>query len=417
VLDNLMQTFLKDGNVSAAELQTYNRVRTAMAQTPAADAAPPTAAAPDTPPAPETAAPNTGRRAQQRAQKATPDAEPAAPAAENQPVNPNPTWRELVETLERELGPTAPAAGPVAPAAGPLSRGRKRRGSEKRGGAAGMWEKKKAALDMPRGRISVAAALFAGRGLNSLFSRGSGLSSPRRSGSGKSDSSSSNSVGDMDAFSTTFWGPNTTKMLRAAYEALQSGDISSAKEHYSGGKSTASPVMLDLNGDGKLGTTGVSTAKERVDGQVGKTVNFDIDGDGKKDKIEWMDGQGDGMLVDDRDGGASRAAASDGEIDGTRLYGDQGGKFDNGYTKLAQHDANQDGKLTGDELQGLKTWVDDGDAKVEAGELKTLEELGITEISVEMNLEKNARGEDLMRSSFVQNGENKVTEDVWFAKR
>ncbi|MEB3329670.1 MAG: hypothetical protein VKQ33_10600 [Candidatus Sericytochromatia bacterium] len=60
--------------------------------------------------------------------------------------------------------------------------------------------------------------------------------------------------------------------------------------------------------------------------------------------------------------------------------------------------------------------MDDGDARVEAGELKTLEELGITEISVNMNLEKNARGEDLMRSSFVQNSETKATEDVWFAK-
>lgn len=177
----------------------------------------------------------------------------------------------------------------------------------------------------------------------------------------------------------------------------------------------ASPVMLDLNHDGKLGTTGVSTASKRVDNVVGKTVDFDIDADGDLDKIEWMDGKGDGMLVDDRDGGATAAASGNGMIDGSRLYGDQGGKYDNGYTKLARHDANADGKLTGEELAGLKTWVDDGDARVEDGELKTLAELGVTEISVNMELQKNARNEDLMRSTFVQNGETHATEDVWFA--
>ncbi|MEB3196607.1 MAG: hypothetical protein VKP62_05325 [Candidatus Sericytochromatia bacterium] len=198
--------------------------------------------------------------------------------------------------------------------------------------------------------------------------------------------------------------------------SLSDSSSPSGVKHKVIGTQLISPVMLDLNGDGKLGTTGVSTAKQRIDSQVGKTVSFDLDGDGRKENVEWMDGQGDAMLVDDRDGGASRAAAGNGEIDGSRLFGDQGGKFDNGYVKLARHDANGDGKLTGQELEGLKTWVDDGDAKVEAGELKSLAEQGISELSVQMNLQKNARGEDLMRSSFVQNGETKATEDVWFAK-
>ncbi|MEB3196192.1 MAG: hypothetical protein VKP62_03220 [Candidatus Sericytochromatia bacterium] len=175
-----------------------------------------------------------------------------------------------------------------------------------------------------------------------------------------------------------------------------------------------SPVMLDLTGDGKLGTTGVSTAQNRIDNQVGKTVQFDVDGDGQLDQTEWMSGNGDGMLVDDRDGGATKASQGDGRIDGTRLFGDQGGKFANGYEKMAQLDADGDGKLAGKELEGLKTWVDDGDAKLEAGELKTLAELGVTEISTQMKLEKNARGEDLMRSTFTRNGEQQVSEDVWF---
>ncbi|MNY37158.1 hypothetical protein D3C86_1716960 [compost metagenome] len=128
-----------------------------------------------------------------------------------------------------------------------------------------------------------------------------------------------------------------------------------------------------------------------------------------------MSGDGDGMLVDDSDGGATRALNTDGEIDGTRLFGDQGGKFANGYEKLKRFDKDGDGKLTGAELDGLKVWVDDGDARLGQGELKSLRELGITEISVVMTLEQNARGEDLMRSSFTQDGQSKITEDVWFA--
>lgn len=175
-----------------------------------------------------------------------------------------------------------------------------------------------------------------------------------------------------------------------------------------------SPIMLDLTGDGQLGTTGNSTAKERIDNHVGATVQFDVDGDGVLDNTEWMSGNGDGMLVDDRDGGATRASQGDGRIDGTRLFGDEGGKYANGYDKLAQHDTDGDGKLTGQELEGLKVWVDNGDATLEAGELKSLAELGITEMNVQMTLEKNARGEDLMRSTFVRDGKEQVTEDVWF---
>lgn len=210
-------------------------------------------------------------------------------------------------------------------------------------------------------------------------------------------------------------GPMGGQYLNEAYDKLAAGDLEGAKRCYKDAMKTRSPVMLDLNDDGKLGTTGVSTAKDRVDGQVGKTVQFDIDGDGAKDTIEWMKGDGDGMLVDDSDGGATKALQTDGEIDGKRLFGDEGGQFANGYEKLKRFDKDGDGKLTGAELDGLKVWVDNGDARLGQGELKTLRELGITEISVRMHVEQNERGEDLMRSSFTQDGKSKVTEDVWFA--
>jgi hypothetical protein len=179
---------------------------------------------------------------------------------------------------------------------------------------------------------------------------------------------------------------------------------------------THSPIMLDLNHDGHLGVTGASTAKDRIDGTIGRTVSFDIDGDGKKENVEWMAGDGDGMLVDDSDGGVTAASRGNGQIDGSRLFGDQGGKYANGYEKLQQLDANHDGKLTGHELDGLKAWIDDGDGVVEEGELKTLVDLGVTELDVRMQLTTNDRGEMLMRSTFTQNGEKQVSEDVWFSE-
>lgn len=76
------------------------------------------------------------------------------------------------------------------------------------------------------------------------------------------------------------------------------------------------PVALDLNGDGQINVTGASTSYEYA-GEIGKTVQFDINGDGKADSIEWLDGSGDGLLVDNRDGNAA------GDMNGGRLFGDQ----------------------------------------------------------------------------------------------
>jgi len=83
---------------------------------------------------------------------------------------------------------------------------------------------------------------------------------------------------------------------------------------------------------------------------------------------------------------------------------------------LAELDVNGDGKLTGVELEGLEIWVDDGDAKVEEGEMQSLAQHGITEISVEMNEVVDANGDTLMRSTATtEDGRTIMTEDVWFA--
>lgn len=173
-----------------------------------------------------------------------------------------------------------------------------------------------------------------------------------------------------------------------------------------------SPIALDLNGNGKIDVTGQSTARDAVRTALGNTVSLDLTGSGKAQDVEWLDGSGDAMLVDNRDG----QALSQG-IDGKRLFGDQGGVYNNGYEKLAQLDANQDGELTGAELNGLQAWVDNGDGKAQAGELVNVADLGVSSLKTGMQLVKDANGDDLMRSLATINGRDVMTEDVWFASK
>ncbi|MFV0279952.1 MAG: hypothetical protein ACK5JM_04220, partial [Rhodoblastus sp.] len=171
------------------------------------------------------------------------------------------------------------------------------------------------------------------------------------------------------------------------------------------------PVALDLNGDGKIGVTGQTSSFDKSGvTEIGKTVQFDINADGKLDTIEWFKGDGDGILVD-----ATKIGA-DGKIDGSALFGDEGGQFNNGYEKLALLDANGDGKLAGDELQTIKVWMDNGDAILQDGELKSLADAGVAEISTKMEMTTDASGYHLMQSTATAtDGSTILTEDVWFA--
>ncbi len=160
------------------------------------------------------------------------------------------------------------------------------------------------------------------------------------------------------------------------------------------------PVAIDLNRDGHIGVTGATTSSDKSGLTIGETVHFDMNADGKAERIEWFDGSGDGILIDNRDGGAFS------DMDGSRLFGDDNGRYADGYEKLrALFDANGDGKISGAELNGLMLWVDDGDAKVEAGELQTLKSHSITEISGRITTTTDASGRELIRSTVKQNFE------------
>src|SRR5690606_7162737 len=96
----------------------------------------------------------------------------------------------------------------------------------------------------------------------------------------------------------------------------------------------------------------------------------------------WVAG-GDGLLVMDRNG--------DGSInDGSELFGNgvtlsNGLRAGNGYMALAELDSSQDGVIdAGDsDFSRLMVWVDqNGDGVSEASELRSLQELNITSLSL-----------------------------------
>ncbi len=215
--------------------------------------------------------------------------------------------------------------------------------------------------------------------------------------------------------------------------------LAKLKEVFKLGIDTYSPIALDLNNDGKIGVTGKSTAAVRKEGNdfvAEGSVLFDLRGAGVKERYEWLDARsGDGFLILDKDGAVTRAAESGADIDGTRLFGNVVG-YDNGFEKLAIFTSGlalaagdfrqlpearfkaivERKAATGKDLEQLKVWIDaNGDAKVQPTELKTLGSLGITEIGLRPDFKKNAHGETVIESYFIQNGIRRMTEDVWFA--
>lgn len=128
-----------------------------------------------------------------------------------------------------------------------------------------------------------------------------------------------------------------------------------------------SPIILDLDGDG-LDLESMKKSKAR----------FDMDGDGIADDTGWV-GRGDGMLVIDRNKDGLITGAS--EI--SFLTEKTGAKSD--LDGLSVLDSNKDGKIDARDIRfgELKIWVDaNRNGITDEGELKTLTEHGITEISL-----------------------------------
>jgi len=177
--------------------------------------------------------------------------------------------------------------------------------------------------------------------------------------------------------------------------------------------SSVDPLVFDLNGDGvKLTSFG------------DKPVLFDIDHDGKLELTGWTSAA-DGIVVMDLNG--------NGDIDGIHETmseyfngtagndGDTGTKpFANGFAALKSLDSNGDNKFTLADTAwaNVKVWIDsDHDGETDAGELKTLAELGITSINLTSTTQSglvNGGNEILASGTFVQNGVTKEAQAARF---
>jgi len=168
----------------------------------------------------------------------------------------------------------------------------------------------------------------------------------------------------------------------------------------------ASPIVLDLNGDG-VRTLGISAG-----------VQFDLLASGNSVRSGWASPE-DGLLALDRN--------RDGVInDGSELFGTStaladGSKAPDGYVALRELDSNQDSAISSADaaFADLRVWVDaNGDGASGAGELKSLDALGITRIELQ-----SAAGTDtdngnllgLVSSYETSDGATHAAADVWFA--
>jgi len=164
--------------------------------------------------------------------------------------------------------------------------------------------------------------------------------------------------------------------------------------------------VLDLNGNG-IATQDLSTG-----------IFFDYDGNGFAERTGWAT-SGDGILVRDLN--------SNGQIDnGSELFGDRtklknGQTAANGFAALADLDSNGDGKLDSQDSAWteLNIWQDlDSDGSTDAGELKTLSDLGIQSIATgySTNASTDANGNiHQQQGSYTKtDGSTALAEDVWF---
>ncbi len=168
----------------------------------------------------------------------------------------------------------------------------------------------------------------------------------------------------------------------------------------------ASPLILDLDGDG-VETLGKDTG-----------VFFDHDANGFAQLTGWV-APDDGLLVWDRNGNGSID-------DGTELFGNNtllagGQKAANGFAALAQWDANKDGLIdVSDEMfAALRVWRDiNSDGQAGADELFTLESLGIQSLNTSyttQSLIDTSGNQHLQAGSFTfTDGTSGQVIDVWF---
>jgi hypothetical protein len=194
------------------------------------------------------------------------------------------------------------------------------------------------------------------------------------------------------SFNNRSWGYTNGDFALATVTIRRGGQVRQYQlsEHF-----YTSPLVLDLDGNGTIQASKGVWMPHRYKGA--RLVEFDMNGDGFVDLTEWV-GPKDGLLLEYTKGQP---------VDANNLFGNAGG-YDHGYEKLLaqRRDKNNDKVLTGAELEGLSVWQDlNSNAKVDNGEIKSVQEMGITQISLVYD--------GKFVSHFVQNGNKKAMYD-WF---
>ena len=213
--------------------------------------------------------------------------------------------------------------------------------------------------------------------------------------------------------SLTFDHFESSNIIDASNDAILVGDIDDLEKAYGAQGSVSknldvheyqvyqindgyiiSPIVLDLDGDGKIeASNGQYLAHAKTFKAEGATF-FDFYGNGFPVYTEWV-GANDGLLC---------RPNADGTINGTNLFGTANG-YANGYDEMSSLDKNNDGVLSGAELEGLFVWQDkNANGIADKGELTSVQALGISSISV---------NHDNMVGSFVRNGQTFKSFDWW----
>ena len=172
------------------------------------------------------------------------------------------------------------------------------------------------------------------------------------------------------------------------------------------GEFTIDPLVLDLNGDGVQTTSLVSGVK------------FDHNNDGFRENSGWATA-GDGLLVLDLNSDGSISSGRELFGDQMLLEGSEGSFAADGFAALAQYDSDTNDIIDSSDsiYSELQVWIDaDGDGFTDAGELKSLSELNITEIGLDsQSVSVDQGGNTLVKkSTFTQDGTVKEIANVNF---
>ncbi|MSN96472.1 tandem-95 repeat protein, partial [Campylobacter sp. FMV-PI01] len=177
------------------------------------------------------------------------------------------------------------------------------------------------------------------------------------------------------------------------------------KDNFLDNSSFLPPIVLDLNNNGIT-----SLSLKDSDAYFNYGENY------RRYKTAWIE-SGDAILgVDLNKDGIINSAF---EVFGNKTKLKDGSFAKDGYEALKEFDSNSDGiiDINDDNFKNLVLWFDDGDAKGEAGELKTLSQAGVKSISLTPKTHKLLENGNKIsfESSFVKDDESSgVLRDVWF---